>query len=180
MRSHTRDADGMPSVFSRDCPEYYVRVSEETELVLLPNHFASKGSDRSGKRRRAQSRAVRDIYRRLRTTHPNIVVTGDLNDFPAGGSLKPLLTGNGLKDAMALSEYEGQFPGTYKHANASQKIDYLLLSPALVPRVQRVDVFRRGFYAPTKWEAFENLTAETKERFQASDHHCLWADIEVD
>jgi len=38
---------------------------------------------------------------------------------------------------------------------------------------------RHGFYAPKKWESFDNINATTKDRFQASDHHCLWADIDI-
>lgn len=39
--------------------------------------------------------------------------------------------------------------------------------------------FRKGFYTPRKWEAFENITRENKHRFQASDHHCLWTEVDV-
>ena len=70
-------------------------------------------------------------------------------------------------------------PGTYQHATAQEKIDYLLLSPELRKRVEAVDVCRKGFYAPQKWESFENIDAENRERFQASDHHCLWAAVEI-
>jgi hypothetical protein len=41
-----------------------------------------------------------------------------------------------------------------------------------------VDVERRGYYAPTKWASFDNITKETKDRNQASDHHCLWAELD--
>ena len=34
-------------------------------------------------------------------------------------------------------------------------------------------------FAPTKWESFENINKQTKDRNQASDHHCVWADVEV-
>lgn len=78
---------------------------------------------------------------------------------------------------MALPQYRGEFPGTYQRATTKEKIDYLLLSPALTKKVEHVDVFRKGFYAPRKWESFENITSENKGRFQASDHHCLWADV---
>lgn len=183
MRSHIEDSgedDG--KIFSRDCPEYYINVSDDIsgdrELLVLPNHFASKGSDRSGARRRVQAERVKEIYEGLKAEHSRIVVAGDLNDHPEGGSLGALLDGTDLKDAMSLPVYQG-FPGTYNHANARDKLDYLLLSPALVGGVAAVNVERRGFYAPTKWPSFENITKETKDRYQASDHHCLWADIEL-
>lgn len=179
MRSHIADAKGAARIFSRDCPEYYVELPSGRELLLLPNHFASKGSDFSGKRRRVQSAAVRTIYESLRNRYPYAIVAGDFNDYPQSGSLDALLSKTNLRDAMSLKQYRGAFPGTYQHASAKEKIDYLLLSPALRSKVQAVDVCRKGFYAPRKWEAFENINAANKDRFQASDHHCLWAEIQV-
>jgi endonuclease/exonuclease/phosphatase family metal-dependent hydrolase len=165
-------------VFSRDCPEYAVRISADTELIIMPNHFASKGSDpTSTGRRNKQALRVREIYEGL--ANPLVVIAGDLNDHPGGGSLTPLLADTNLNDVMSLPEYGGEFPGTYKQARAEQKLDYLLLSPPLAQAVTGVDCFRKGFYAPTKWDSFENITSTTKDRNQASDHHCLWADLEL-
>jgi len=178
MRSHITDqADGRP-IFSRDCPEYYIDIDQDHVLVILPNHFASKGSDRTGARRRVQSAQVKRIYETLRASHPHVLVAGDLNDHPRGGSLDALLQDTDLRDAMSLDAYSG-LPGTFQRATASEKLDYLLLSPALAARVKRVDVERRGYYAPTKWKSFDNITRETKDRNQASDHHCLWADVDL-
>jgi len=177
MRSHVADNIAGRPTFSRDCPEYYIELGGGRELVILPNHFASKGSDRTGARRRIQAARVLEIYRGLRADHEYVLVAGDLNDHPQGGSLDALL-GDEMRDAMSLPMYSG-FPGTFRGATAAEKIDYLLLSPALASRVTQVNVFRKGFYAPTKWQAFDNITKDTKDRFQASDHHCLWADVDV-
>jgi len=80
---------------------------------------------------------------------------------------------------MSLPQYRGAFPGTYQHADR-QREDRL---PPPLPRPAKegpnVDVCRKGFYAPTKWESFENISAKNKNRFQASDHHCLWAEIQI-
>jgi hypothetical protein len=78
-----------------------------------------------------------------------------------------------------LKQYGGIFPGTYQRATAKEKIDYLLLSPTLRRKVEAVDVFRKGFYAPRKWESFENINAANRDRFQASDHHCVWALVQI-
>ena len=80
---------------------------------------------------------------------------------------------------MALPAYHGALPGTYSHGTATQKLDYLLLSPKLAATVSAVDVCRKGFYAPTKWESYADSNAETKDRNQASDHHCVWVDLVV-
>jgi hypothetical protein len=58
MRSHIADRSGDAHTFSRDCPEYYIELPSGRELLILPNHFASKGSDRTGKRRRVQAAAA--------------------------------------------------------------------------------------------------------------------------
>ena len=147
--------------------------------MLLPNHFASKGSDATGKRRRVQATAVRTIYESLSKRHRYAIVAGDLNDYPESAALAPLVRQTNLRDAMALKQYRGAFPGTYQRATAKEKIDYLLLSPAVRKQVQTVDVCRKGFYAPRKWESFGNINASNKDRFQASDHHCLWADLRI-
>ena len=177
IRPHVADrtAGGKPT-FSRDCPEYYVKLPNGKELAVLPNHLASKGSDVSGARRKVQAAAVAAIYQGVRATHELVVVAGDLNDHPAGGSLGALLTGTDLVDAMALPAYAG-LSGTYQHARADQKLDYLLLSPKLRAGVGAVDVCRKGFYAPTKWASFPGVDATG--RTQASDHHCLWVEVGV-
>jgi len=165
--------------FSRDCPEYYVELPSGRELLLLPNHFASKGSDRTGDRRRVQAAAVRKIYDELKRRFPLAIVAGDLNDHPRSRALDSLLKRTDLRDGMSLKQYRGTFPGTYQRATADEKIDYLLLSPALQRKLEVVDVCRKGFYAPKKWESFENINAENRDRFQASDHHCVWAEITI-
>jgi endonuclease/exonuclease/phosphatase family metal-dependent hydrolase len=182
MRSHitdraTKDAKG--PAFSRDCPEYYVELPSGRELLILPNHFASKGSDPVGKRRRQQASCARRIYQSLHKRFPLAIVAGDLNDHPRSGALDALLKRTHLVDAMSLKQYRGAFPGTYQHATANEKIDYLLLSPALQRKVEAVDVFRKGYYAPRKWESFENIDAKNRDRFQASDHHCVWAELNI-
>lgn len=181
MRTHITDAIDGKKIFSRDCPEYYVSVGNGSgELVVLPNHFSSKGSDKTGQRRAVQAQRVREIYDSIRDAgHNLVVVAGDLNDFPASGALDALLKDTDLTDAMATDKYHGAFPGTYQRATQRENFDYLLLSPDLAAKVTTVDVNRRGFYAPKKWESFENINAKTRDRFQASDHHCVWTDIDI-
>lgn len=87
--------------------------------------------------------------------------------------------GTDLRDAMGLKQHQGAFPGTYQRGAALEKIDYSLLSPALRKKVEHVDVFRESFHSPREWESFENITGEDKHRFQASDHHCVWAQVET-
>jgi len=182
MCSHIADRPTLNAktlTFSRDCPEYYVELPSGRELLIMPNHFTSKGSDATGKRRRVQANAVRALYTARKKQFPLTLVAGDLNDNPQTGALDPLLKRTDLVDVMRLPAYQGQYPGTYRGATAQEKLDYLLLSPALRRQVQAVDVFRKGYYAPEKWESFSNINAKNRNRYQASDHHCLWAEIDI-
>lgn len=43
MRSHVDDRVDGELVFSRDCPEYHVALPDGRRLVVLANHFKSKG-----------------------------------------------------------------------------------------------------------------------------------------
>jgi endonuclease/exonuclease/phosphatase family metal-dependent hydrolase len=180
MRSnvHRRNADGNP-LFSRDAIEFYIDIGEENFLALIGNHFSSKASDLQGKRRREQATGVAALVNDVVQRTPWIAVAGDLNDHPAGGSLDALLDNSELKDAMSMAVYGGR-PGTYKTASATMKLDYLLLSRKLQPKVKAVDVNRRGYFS-ILWEPFDdikNASADERSSLQASDHHCLWVDLE--
>jgi hypothetical protein len=82
---------------------------------------------------------VARIYGRLRDAGSAMVaVVGDLNDTPPDGAddpLSPLVGGTDLVDVSALDGHDdGGHPGTFGGSTASNKIDYILLSPALRER----------------------------------------------
>jgi hypothetical protein len=66
MRSHVDDRlPNGETVFSRDCPEFTVTTAAGTRLVVLVNHFKSKGfgsPTTSNAKRRAQAERVKAIY----------------------------------------------------------------------------------------------------------------------
>ena len=193
MRSHVDDLkdDGFP-IFSRDCPEYEITTPSGAKLIVLPNHFKSKfgGNDPSSRaKRRAQSQAVASYYQRLvKEGFENICVLGDLNDTPDSEELSPLLKETDLKDVAdhpAFTEFEFNVDnghrgiGTHGLGNDDDKIDYLMLSPALFSKVTKGGLFRKGIWPgsrPPRWEIYPDL----KKRHQAaSDHHAIWADINI-
>ncbi|MFC6760635.1 endonuclease/exonuclease/phosphatase family protein [Sulfitobacter porphyrae] len=148
VRSHADDRrpDGN-AIFSRDCPEYEVTTPSGATIMVLANHFKSKfgGNDPTSRARRlGQAQAVAGYYRRLRDEgFEHIVVLGDLNDTPDSAELAPLLASD-LRDVsehpnfteFAFNANNGQRGiGTYALGNDDDKIDYLLLSPALFDRV---------------------------------------------
>lgn len=185
MRSHVddRNPDGTLT-FSRDCPEFTVSTPSGADLVVLVNHFKSKGYGSpasSDARRMRQAERVAAIYAGLRAAGATrIAVVGDLNDTPDADPLQPLLAGTDLRDAFTHPQFDdGGYPGTYGLCNAANKIDYLLLSPALFGAVTGGGVWRQGMWPgsrPARWPVYAELT---EKQDAGSDHAALWVDVAV-
>ncbi|MEQ9334559.1 endonuclease/exonuclease/phosphatase family protein [Thalassobaculum sp.] len=185
MRSHVDDrlANGA-TVFSRDCPEFYIATPNGNRLVVLLNHLKSKGyggTAASNARRRAQAERVAAIYRDLAAAGETYVaVMGDMNDVPGSDPLQPLIAGTGLTDVFAHPAFDdGGYPGTYGLCNAANKIDYILLSPDLYGRVRNTGVHRTGMWPgsrPRRWDSYPEVR---KPRDAASDHAALWVDLDI-
>ena len=191
MQSHVDLADAAGPVFSRDCPVFYLEAPGGG-LVVLVNHFKSKGFGtpaESNARRRRQAEAVAGIYRRLRAEGAErIAVLGDLNDTPpddAADPLHPLLAGTDLRDVSTLPGHDDKGrPGTYGGATAANKIDYILLSPALRQRARASGIFRMGQWPgvrPKKWEVYPEIDPEQggEPAHAASDHAALWVELDL-
>lgn len=193
MRSHVDEVDGNGNrVFSRDCPEYEVTTPSGERIVLLPNHFKSKfgGNDPASRaKRRRQAEATARYYRRLTEEgFAHVAVLGDLNDTPDSEELAPLLSDTDLReisDHPGFTEFEfnadngNRGIGTHGLGNDDDKIDYVLLSPALFERVTKGGIFRKGIWPgsrPLRWKVYPELK---KKHHRASDHHAIWADIDI-
>jgi endonuclease/exonuclease/phosphatase family metal-dependent hydrolase len=183
--SHINDLQDNRPIFSRDCPEYTVRLNNSTSILILINHFKSKGYGdpaTSNARRKAQAQRVREIYDQRRAEGiESIVITGDLNDTPESDPLKPLLAdGSDLRDISSHPKFVGDGRvGTYKNGTASTKIDYLLLSPALFNLVKAGGIFRKGVWGGVNGRLFPHYDEMTKPFHAASDHAAIWAEIEL-
>ena len=185
MQSHADDRTTLGEyVFSRDCPEFGVHTPKRETLWVLANHFKSKGygtQDTSDRKRWLQAEAVRRIVVRLEAEKASLIaVVGDLNDTPDSAPLHPLVAESGFKDISGHPAFKGDGrPGTFGRGSEHEKIDYILLSPALFERVTGGGVWRKGVWGPNKkpvWDVYP----EMKMPFHAaSDHACLWADIDV-
>lgn len=186
MKSHVddqEDGERFP-IFSRDCPEFGIYTPSGQMVWVLVNHLKSKGyggQAASDRKRHAQAARVADIVRRLYAEGAGYVcVLGDLNDTPDSAPLAPLFADTGLKDISEHPSFRSDgHPGTYGRGGAREKIDYILLSPALYERVRLGGVWRRGVWGPNKrpaWEVYPEMTAPSHA---ASDHAALWVDVEV-
>ena len=184
IRTHVDDTDAAGVIFSRDCPEYEIRTPGGHRVVVMVNHLKSKGfgkqSDNDAKRRR-QAQRITEIYSRLRQDGVvYIAVVGDFNDTPGSEPLRPLLADSDLLDISTHPTFnDGGRPGTFGNCTASQKIDYILLSPALYAKVTGGGIHRLGAWGGkngTLWPHYDTLARAIDA---ASDHCAIYADIRL-
>lgn len=179
MQSHVYDkGSNGGTVFSRDCPEFDIALPGGRRLVVLPNHFKSKrngANDDSNARRRVQAERAHAIAHAALSRSDLVLLGGDLNDLPDSDPLAPLLD-NDFTDVSHHPDYPTTRPGTYGTGLKSQKLDYLIMSPALKDTLRTVGIDRRGSYHPKLWEAFDTVKSSVDD---ASDHHFLWAEFDL-
>lgn len=181
--SHVDDRQDGDRIFSRDCPEFTIRVSPDETILLLVNHLKSKGYGspaQSNARRKMQAQRVRKIYDQRRSEGVELIaIAGDFNDTPGSDPLKPLLkAGSDLADITTHPTFvsDGR-PGTYANGTASNKIDYLLFSPELFDKVTASGIFRKGVWGGVNGTLFPHYDEMTKATHAASDHAAIWADL---
>jgi endonuclease/exonuclease/phosphatase family metal-dependent hydrolase len=183
IRSHVDDEENGKRIFSRDCAEYHIRTPGNHRLIILVNHFKSKGfgsAAESNRKREMQARRVKAIYENLRQGGAeNVAVVGDLNDTPGSGPLGPLAS-TGLKDISEHPNFnDNGRPGTYANGTASNKIDYVLLSPALFQKARGGQIFRMGVWGGKNGTLFPHFPEITRAEQSASDHAAIFADIDI-
>ncbi len=185
MISHVDDADAAGLIFSRDCPEYEITTAKGNKLLVLVNHFKSKGygsPSASDAKRTRQARQVRTIYdKRLAEGYKHIAIAGDLNAAPDEPALAPLrFADSGLTDIMSHAKFTGDGrPGTHANGTAAEKLDYILMSPDLSAKVTAGGVERRGVWGGTNGKLFPHLPEITKKIEAASDHAALWMEADI-
>jgi len=94
--------DPLERIFSRDCAEYHIKTPTNDRLIVLVNHFKSKGfgsQATSDRKRETQAKRVKAIYEDLRQGGAsNVAVIGDFNDTPDSDPLASLIQSTDLKD----------------------------------------------------------------------------------
>jgi endonuclease/exonuclease/phosphatase family metal-dependent hydrolase len=185
MRSHVDDTDEKGTIFDRDCAEYEVTTAQGAALLLLVNHFKSKGYGsfaESAAKRLRQAERVRQIYdERIAEGYEYIAVIGDLNETPDETPLDPLLrNGSDLQDIMNHPNFAGDGrPGTHGNGNKSGKLDYILMSPKLAGKATAGGIERRGVWGGKNGTLFPHLPTIQEETDAASDHAALWAEVDI-
>ena len=124
-----RARDRRPDAPQPPCCEYHLETPRGDRLVVMANHFKSKGYSTPGdpqgaKRRARQAARVRQIYEeRLTEGFKYIAITGDLNDTPDSPSLEQLLDAPGLSDISAHPAFEWNGRrGTYGSGNEQDRL----------------------------------------------------------
>lgn len=185
IRSHVDDKDDVGVIFSRDCAEYDVKTASGNQLLVLVNHFKSKGyggQKESDAKRTRQARRVREIYdARRRDGYEYIAVAGDLNEVPDGAPLEELLrNGSDLIDVMKHPKFKGdKRPGTHGNGTKSSKLDYILMSPGLAAKVVMAGIERRGVWGGKNGTLFPHFDEIKTAKDAASDHAALWVEVDI-
>ena len=184
-RSHVDDlGPSKTHVFSRDCAEYGIWTPSGATMWVLVNHFKSRGygvKDASDARRWLQAETVRTIYERLKKEGAEFVaVQGDFNDSPDAETLAPLQRDTDLRDVSTHAKFDnGGRPGTFKDGHATDKLDYILLSPKLYARMSQGGYWRRGVWGGRNGKLWEIYPEITEPSHASSDHAAVWCDIEL-
>lgn len=189
IRTHMFDKKGKSYIFSRDCPEYEIKLPNGKSLFFICNHLKSKGSYGSGDsdaRRKSQAKEVANILKGYNLKNDWVVVAGDMNDTPDSDPLKPLLGTPDLFDVLQLQfGDDSSRRWTYEYKKAFNQIDYILVSKPLKTCFVKAGVERRGIAnlnqltsstggrIPVETE-FDTVTHWTNA---ASDHGAVWADF---
>jgi len=191
MRSNVDVPDpGSPGewLFSRDCADYELRTPSGATLRVLVNHFKSQSGGGGGKRLR-QSTKVREIVDGLVAAGQDVIVLGDFNEGqPAVGqapvNLPNLFDPAGpLTSVWDLPTFDPGLPklGTWDSCGIRNRLDYIMLSASLVPKVTGGGVWRKGLWGsrktpPTDWAIYPEMTAGEE---QASDHAAIYVDLNL-
>ncbi|HEX6468434.1 MAG TPA: endonuclease/exonuclease/phosphatase family protein [Streptosporangiaceae bacterium] len=121
-------------------------------LIVVANHWNSKGGDQplfgrfqpptlvTEPQRVAQATVVAAFVKQVRAIDrdANVIVAGDLNDFPWSPPVRTLTGGTGLHDLPAQLPLPERY--TYDFEGNSEVLDHILLSSALADRPHVYDV----------------------------------------
>ncbi|MFP8944958.1 endonuclease/exonuclease/phosphatase family protein [Streptomyces fenghuangensis] len=112
-------------------------------VIVVANHFASKGGDQSlhaavqpperssEVQRTAQAKAVNHFVRQVLAVQrkANVVVLGDINDFEFSATTRELTAGGALRSAVLSLPEDERY--TYVYDGNAQVLDQTLVSPGI-------------------------------------------------
>ncbi len=184
--THIYDKVSNKQVFSRDCLELEVKLTNAKSIYVLVNHFKSKGYDRDGTadaKRKRQANRVKEILGKYNLDDDYVIVAGDLNDTPDSNPLKPLTEMSKMHDVLNLQFGNDMSKRWTYYYNSFEQIDYILISEALKSIFVEAGIERRGMYNLKNLTTNSGGTVPIEKQFdsvthwtnQASDHAAVWA-----
>jgi endonuclease/exonuclease/phosphatase family metal-dependent hydrolase len=179
IATHMFDKDAGGTIFSRDCPEYELKLPDGRSLFVLCNHFKSQGFGSpaaNNTKRKRQAARVAEILAGYDLAKDMVIVAGDFNDKPDSAPLAPLLSVSNLTDVLALQFSNKADRWTYKYRNDLSQIDYLLVSKPLKTGFQGAQIERRGVHGLPGVTPFPSVTSPSTA---ASDHCAIVAEFSV-
>jgi endonuclease/exonuclease/phosphatase family metal-dependent hydrolase len=167
-------------IFSRDCLQLELKLSDGRPLHVLINHFKSQGYGSpasNNAKRKLQADRVIEILQDFNLATELVVVCGDFNDKPDSAPLTALLQVSNLTDVLTTLP-AGEPTWTYKD---KKQIDYLLVSRPLLQGITNAGVERRGMTNAEKLTggATKRFPEITSEATDASDHAAVWAEFNI-
>jgi endonuclease/exonuclease/phosphatase family metal-dependent hydrolase len=191
IRTHMFDKVGQSRVFSRDCLQVEVKLSETQTLHMLCNHLKSRGygdQTENDKKRLRQSEWVAKILSGFDLKTDMVVVAGDFNDNPDSPALKPLVKDVGnLYDVLAEQYPDPAKRWTYYYDKKTEQIDFLLVSEPLKDKLVKAGVVRQGIYNLKAITEKAGGTVDIETEYPtvtnwtdaASDHGAVWAEFNI-
>lgn len=157
-------------------------VFQGKPVFVIANHFNSKGGDGAlfGKdqppklvseaQRMKIARVVNSFVKQIHAQDPqaNVVVLGDLNDFPFSNPVKA------LADGALVNMVEKLPPGrqyTYVYQGNSQVLDQILVSPHLEKRTKVDIVHINAGFTENEGRVSDHDPVLVQIRLQAQDEH---------
>ena len=91
-----------------------------------------------------------------------------------------MLAATDLRDISEHAGFDdGGRPGTFGTCTAANRIDYILLSPALFAKVTGGGIFRLGAWGGKNGTLWPHYDTVMKATDAASDHAAIYADIHL-
>ncbi|MEV4647259.1 endonuclease/exonuclease/phosphatase family protein [Saccharopolyspora sp. NPDC049357] len=179
---HLADPDALTSsLFSRDCLEVDVQLTERTMVTLFVNHFKSMMGGRAATRSRrmlqaaAVQRIVTDRFGSNPGAHPFIIM-GDLNDYlesddQGDSGITELVEWDQVDNVINRLPEDERWTHFWAKGNKYHQLDYLLLSRSLADaNAAKPEILRKGLPLRATRYADERFPGVGQDHPKASDH----------
>lgn len=179
---HLADPDAPTSaLFSRDCLEVDVQVTERTMLTVFVNHFKSMMGGRAAtrSRRMRQAAAVQRIVTARFGANPGahpFIIMGDLNDYlesddQGDSGITELVEWDQVDNVINRLPEDERWTHFWAKGNKYRQLDYLLLSRSLAEtNAAMPEILRKGLPLRATRYTDERFPGVGQDRPKASDH----------